>query len=174
MRTILRSPGAAFLDRDGTINTKAPVGAYIERPEELRLLPRVGPAIRRLNEAGIKVLVVTNQRGIALGRLTVEGLKAIHDHLGRLLEYDAGAHIDDFLFCPHEIGACSCRKPEVGMFLEAAARWPEIDLHSSAIIGDSRSDVEAGHRLDIVSIQLGRDVPDLWGAVDRLMNEHGA
>jgi D-glycero-D-manno-heptose 1,7-bisphosphate phosphatase len=162
----------AFLDRDGTINAKPPGDGYVVTPEELRLLPQVGEAIRRLNDAGIKVLVITNQRGIARGKLTVRTLNKIHSRLSELIDLEAGAHVDDFFYCPHEIGTCSCRKPGIGMFLQAEQRWPEIDLRSSAMIGDSLIDVEAGEAVGMRSIRLGVDVPGLSDAVDSLLLEH--
>lgn len=168
----MKYPGAAFLDRDGTINVKAPgKWQYIESPGELRLLDGVAPAIRRLNDAGLRVLVITNQRGIALGRLTHEDLTAIHTHLNHLLELEAGAHVDDFFYCPHHIGACACRKPDVGLFLRARERWPDVDLRASAMVGDSANDVIAGQRLGMTSLQLGLDVPDLATAVDALLGD---
>jgi D-glycero-D-manno-heptose 1,7-bisphosphate phosphatase len=165
----LRHPGAAFLDRDGTINVKANSGEYIERPEELCLLPGVASAIRRLNDAALPVLVITNQRGIALGRLSHDDLGEIHARLNELLDDEAKAHVDDFFYCPHHIGECSCRKPEIGLFLQALERWPEVDLGASAMVGDSENDVLAGRTLGMTSIQLGIDQPDLAAAVRSLL-----
>ena len=102
---------AAFLDRDGTINVKAPEGDYITRPERLRLLGGAADAIRQLNDAAIPVFVVTNQRGIALGRMTEGDLAAVHERLDAMLAEAGGARIDDYAHCPHERGACDCRKP---------------------------------------------------------------
>ena len=79
--------------------------------------------------------------------------------------------MDDFFYCPHQIGTCSCRKPDIGMFYQAAERWPGIDLRSSAMVGDSLIDIEAGHTLGMTSIRLGVDVPDLSAAVDRLLGK---
>jgi D-glycero-D-manno-heptose 1,7-bisphosphate phosphatase len=170
LRGILKHPGVAFLDRDGTINVKAPgKGQYIETPDQLRLLDGVAAAIRRLNDAGLKVLVITNQRGIALGRLTTSDLSSIHSRLNELLELESGAHVDAFFYCPHHIDACSCRKPDVGLFLQAKKCWPDIDFDASAMVGDSANDVIAGQKLGITSIQLGPDVPDLAAAVDLLL-----
>ncbi|HEV2062608.1 MAG TPA: HAD-IIIA family hydrolase, partial [Solirubrobacteraceae bacterium] len=106
----LQPPGAAFLDRDGTINVKPPEGEYVEAPEELRLLPGAAAAIARLNAAGLPVIVVTNQRGVALGRMTEADVAAVHDRLREELSR-AGAHVDAIYHCPHQEGACACRKP---------------------------------------------------------------
>jgi D-glycero-D-manno-heptose 1,7-bisphosphate phosphatase len=166
----LKAPGVAFLDRDGTINVKAGgKGQYIQSPEQLHLLPGAASAIRRLNDAALKVIVITNQRGIALGRMTDEDLVRIHLRMTRLLESEANAHVDGIFYCPHHIGVCACRKPDVGLFLQAKARWPSIELQASAMIGDSLNDVKAGEALGMDSIMLGRDVPDLRAAVAALL-----
>jgi D-glycero-D-manno-heptose 1,7-bisphosphate phosphatase len=158
------------LDRDGTINVKASgEGEYIETPNQLRLLPGAASAIRKLNSADVRVLVITNQRGIALRRMTHNDLASIHSYMNQLLELECGARVDDFFYCPHHIGTCSCRKPETGLFLQAKERWPDIDLQISAMIGDSLNDVEAGEKLGMQSLLLGRDAPDLAAAVDLLL-----
>jgi D-glycero-D-manno-heptose 1,7-bisphosphate phosphatase len=126
-------------------------------------------AIRRLNDAGVRVIVITNQRGIALGRMTEDDLTSIHSHLNRLLSVESGAHVDGFFYCPHDIGACSCRKPDIGLFLQAKESWPDIDLSASAMVGDSANDVIPGQELGMTSIQIGLDVPDLSAAVDILL-----
>lgn len=170
MRDALKHPGAAFLDRDGTINAKAGgKGNYVETPDQLVLLPGAAAAIRRLNDAGFKVVVITNQRGVALGRMTHEDLDRVHARMRELLEREAGAHVDDIFYCPHQIDSCSCRKPDVGLFLEAKDRWPEIDLPASAMVGDSDNDVIAGSRLGMQTIRLGQEAPDLTAAVELLL-----
>jgi D-glycero-D-manno-heptose 1,7-bisphosphate phosphatase len=157
------------LDRDGTINCKAPEGDYVKRPEELSLLPGAAQAIRRLNDDGIPVIVVTNQRGIALGRMTELDLGEVHAELTAQLEAAAGARIDALFHCPHEAGECDCRKPGVGMFKQALARFPWIDLAQSVMIGDSDSDVEAGRAMGMRTVRLGVDAADLLEAVARLL-----
>jgi D-glycero-D-manno-heptose 1,7-bisphosphate phosphatase len=143
---------AAFLDRDGTINVKAPEGEYVESPSEVTLLPGAAAAIRALNEAGIPVIVVTNQRGIALGRMTEDDLAAVHRRLDELLAAE-GARVDAYYHCPHDKGVCDCRKPGTAM-LEQAAREHGIDLARSVLIGDSESDVEAGRRAGAQTVLL--------------------
>ncbi len=134
---------AIFLDRDGVINEKMPEGEYVSSPEEFRLLPGAVEAIRRLNDAGYLVLVVTNQRGIARGELTEADLTAIHEKLTTAL-HAAGAHLDGIYVCPHEKGSCDCRKPKPGLLLQAKADFPQIDFSQSVMIGDSESDIQAG------------------------------
>jgi D-glycero-D-manno-heptose 1,7-bisphosphate phosphatase len=170
----LSHPAVAFLDRDGTINEKAPDGDYIKHPGELSLLPRAAGAIRRLNDAGVTVIVVTNQRGIALGRMTEADLEEIHAELAARLEAAAGARIDAFFQCPHGLDECDCRKPGTGMFTNARKRYPWIDLGASVTIGDSVSDVEAGRALGMRTLQIGVDVADLRAAVDQLLGPDSA
>jgi D-glycero-D-manno-heptose 1,7-bisphosphate phosphatase len=165
----LSHPGVAFLDRDGTINAKAAEGEYITRPDELSLLPGAATAIRRLNEAQIHTIVVTNQRGIALRRMTERDLSEVHARLSSDLNAAAGARIDAFFHCPHGLGSCDCRKPEIGMLLQAQEHFPWLSFPCSAIIGDSASDVEAGRRLGLTTVRLGVEAPDLAAAVDQLL-----
>lgn len=134
---------AAFLDRDGVINQKAPDGQYVTRWEDFHILPGVIEGIVRLNRAGLRVIVVTNQRCVAKGLLTEAELGKLHrqmsEHLAR-----AGAPVDGIYYCPHELeSACDCRKPAPGMLLEAA-RAHGLDLRASWMIGDSDSDIQAG------------------------------
>jgi D-glycero-D-manno-heptose 1,7-bisphosphate phosphatase len=134
---------AVFLDRDGVINRAAPEGQYVTRWEELQFLPGVAQAITLLNGAGFRVIVVTNQRCVARGLLTVAALKLIHQRMCSELAA-GGAVIDDVFFCPHEKQPpCSCRKPAPGMLLAAALKH-QIDLTTSWMIGDSDIDIEAG------------------------------
>jgi D-glycero-D-manno-heptose 1,7-bisphosphate phosphatase len=158
---------AAFLDRDGTINVKAPEGEYVEDPSQLRLLRDSAAAIARLNAAGIPTIVVTNQRGIALGRMTEDDLAAVHRRLDELLA-EEGARVDAYYHCPHDKGVCDCRKPGTAL-LERAAAEHGIDLARSVVIGDSESDVEAGRRVGARTVLLGRDAATLRDAVEALL-----
>lgn len=133
----------ALLDRDGTINVKAPEGEYIVTPDDLELLPGAADAIRLLNDAQVPVAVVTNQRGIALGRMTEEDLAAVHHRLAAMLDEAAGARVDLWLHCPHEKGTCRCRKPHPGMLLEALERLGG-EPAASVMVGDAASDLAAG------------------------------
>jgi D-glycero-D-manno-heptose 1,7-bisphosphate phosphatase len=138
---------ALFLDRDGVLIEEAP---YISSPEQVRLLPGVGEAVARVNRAGVPVIVVTNQSGIARGLFTEADLHAIHRRLDELLAR-WGAHIDRYYYCPHhpEMGppeyrrACTCRKPAPGMLLQAAQDFG-LDLTKSFLVGDRLTDAQAG------------------------------
>ena len=136
---------AVFLDRDGVINRKAVEGKYITRWEDFHFLPGAIEAIFLLVQAGWRVIVVTNQRCIAKGLLTIPELDRIHKKM--LAEVrKSGADIEAIYYCPHdEQPPCRCRKPLPGMLL-AAARERRVDLGSSWMIGDSEKDVEAGKR----------------------------
>jgi D-glycero-D-manno-heptose 1,7-bisphosphate phosphatase len=134
---------AAFLDRDGVINQKAPDGQYVTRWEEFQFLPGVVEGITQLNRAGFCVIVVTNQRCVAKGLLTETDLKGLHQRMSEHLAR-SGARIDAIFHCPHEIEPpCSCRKPAPGMLFEAA-HSRDLDLASSWMIGDSVADIQAG------------------------------
>ncbi len=119
-QSVLRT---VFLDRDGILNEKMPEHRYVTRWEEFRVLPGVPEALRRLNEAGLRVVVVSNQRGIAKGLYTAADLDAMHAKFQSLLALE-GAHIDAFFICPHETDECNCRKPLPGLFEQAVARFP--------------------------------------------------
>ena len=155
----------AFLDRDGTINVKAPEGEYVTSPAEFRYLPGAEDAIRLLAGAGWRVVVVTNQRGIALGRMTA----GVVDEINRtLLELPVAA----VYVCPHEKGTCDCRKPGTGLFLQAQRDFPEIEFLRSVVIGDAPSDIAAGEALGCRTILVGEPpLPSLRDAAEMLVSE---
>jgi D-glycero-D-manno-heptose 1,7-bisphosphate phosphatase len=145
-----------FLDRDGVINRKLPEGEYVSSWDRFTLLPGVADAIARLNRAGLRVLVVTNQRGVALGKYTSATVEAIHANLQQALA-KSGAHIDAFYVCPHDKNQCDCRKPLPGMFHQAQADFPGIEPATSLILGDSLSDIHFGANLGLRTIFLAGD-----------------
>lgn len=149
-----------FLDRDGTMNVEV---NYLHRREDLRLIDGTAEAVRLLNEAGYKVIVVTNQAGVARGYYTEEDVKILHNYMNEVLGHD-GAHVDAFYYCPHHpehgIGAykkqCHCRKPETGMFEAAERDLPEgIDKAHSYMIGDKRIDAQAGKNFGVTGVLVG-------------------
>jgi D-glycero-D-manno-heptose 1,7-bisphosphate phosphatase len=168
---------AVFLDRDGTINVKAPEGSYVCTPSQLRLLPRAGSAIRTLNEAGILVLVVTNQRGVASQLLSLDDVHEVHRALtARLRRF--GARVDEFYVCPHADGSCTCRKPAPGLLFQASRERPGLRLERTVMIGDSETDVAAANAVGACAIRLGPEgtrsaashiYRDLWSAVGALV-----
>lgn len=142
---------AVFLDRDGVINRKAPRGEYITSEQELELLPGVADAIASLRRAGFLVIVVTNQRGIARGKLTFERLAAVHARMQSLLT-DAGAALTAIYVCPHQEG-CGCRKPAPGLLLRAAEDY-DIVLNASWMVGDCESDIAAGCAAGCLTLRI--------------------
>jgi len=178
--------GAVFLDRDGVINENA----YVNRPEDLVLIPGSAEAVARLNRAGTRVFVVTNQGGVAMGHLSEEGLAEIHQHLRDLLA-DCGAQLDGIEYCPHMPNArvdayrkeCPSRKPGTGM-LEKIRDEEGVDLGASVLVGDATTDILAGERAGCRTILVqtgfaGRDgkaevqpsahAADLAAAVERIL-----
>jgi D-glycero-D-manno-heptose 1,7-bisphosphate phosphatase len=137
---------AVFIDRDGTINEER---EYLYRTDDFAFIPGAPQAIRRLNEAGYLVIIVTNQSGVARGYYTEEDVHLLHRHVAAQLE-QSGARVDAWYYCPHHPSGrgsyalpCRCRKPLPGMLLEAAGRF-DIDLEASVMIGDKLVDVQAG------------------------------
>jgi D-glycero-D-manno-heptose 1,7-bisphosphate phosphatase len=140
-----------FLDRDGILNEKMPEGLYVTRWIDFQVLPGVPAALRKLNDAGLTVVVVSNQRGIAQGLCTPKDVDGIHASFRKLLE-GYGARVDAFFVCPHEIGKCNCRKPLPGLYQQAAAQFPAIKPEESVMVGDSLCDMEFGRNLGMKTI----------------------
>ena len=144
---------AAFLDRDGVINRKAPGSGYVTRWEDMHFLPNVAKSIALLNQTGFLVIVVSNQRCVAKGLVTSQALDSMHQQMCDRLAAE-GAKIDGVYYCPHEKQPpCSCRKPAPGMLL-TAAREHQIDLSASWMIGDSEIDIEAGRSAGCKTVRL--------------------
>jgi D-glycero-D-manno-heptose 1,7-bisphosphate phosphatase len=140
-----------FLDRDGVLNRKMPEGAYVCDWAQFQWLPGAIEAVARMNRAGLTVILVSNQRGIALGLYTHEQLNLIHTNMQSQLERH-GARLDAIYYCPHDHGQCHCRKPEAGLFEQAWQRFSQANPQNSLVIGDSLSDIQAGHRLGMKTI----------------------
>jgi D-glycero-D-manno-heptose 1,7-bisphosphate phosphatase len=138
------------------LNRKVREGRYVASPAEFHILPGVPEAIARLNRAGLRVIVVSNQRGIALRLYTPANVEAIHATFQRELAAHH-AHIDALFFCPHDKNECTCRKPLPGLFYQARKRFPEIAEKSSVMIGDSWSDIEFGRRLGLFTVFIESD-----------------
>lgn len=146
---MIRPPGkpAVLLDRDGTLVEEVD---YLRDPAQLRLIPGAAAAVRRLNEAGLPVIVVTNQSMIARGMGTEADLALVHERLTTLLRAE-GARLERIYYCPHhpDIGqppyraVCDCRKPLPGLLSKAELDLG-LDLSRSTMIGDSLRDLEAG------------------------------
>lgn len=147
-----------FLDRDGTLNEEV---KYLYRKEDLRILEGVPGAIRKLKARGFKIVVVTNQAGVARGYYKEEDVKKLHSYMNELLAASQGA-IDHFFYCPHHpyhgIGAykcrCHCRKPETGL-LEMAEQYYNVDKERSWMVGDKWTDIQAGIRYGVRTALVG-------------------
>ena len=176
---------AVFLDRDGTIARDV---HYCRRVEDFEILPHVPEAIRLLNREGYKVVVITNQSGIARGYFTEATLSLIHRKMTTTLERD-GARIDAVYVCPHHPDeGCECRKPSPALIITAAADIG-IALDQSYMIGDDPKDVRAGRAAGCRTVLLTADptqrcddlrgicdhaAPDLFEAVEWLLQDAGA
>ena len=154
-----------FLDRDGLINVKPSEHDYVKCWSEFYFLPGVPQAIKRLNENGYLVVIVTNQRGVARGIMTLDEVKNIHAEMCAFLR-KCGSKIDAIYICPHEDGTCTCRKPQTGMLLKAEKDF-EIDKEKSWMIGDSDSDMECAKRYGIAAIKS----TSLAEAVEMILGE---
>lgn len=129
---------AVFLDRDGTIAEEV---GYLNHISRFRMFPFVGAALRRLNDAGYPVIVVSNQSGVARGYFPESLLQEVTRRMTEQLSA-AGAKVDAVCYCPHAPSEnCSCRKPKAGM-LERAAQEHAIELQRSFVVGDRYIDVE--------------------------------
>jgi len=127
-----------FLDRDGVINAAPPPGEYVRRWDDFRILPEAVSWIRLFKAAGYLAIVLTNQRGIALGLYSHADLLELHEKMRAELAAQ-GALLDDIFYCPHHEDVCDCRKPRPGLVFEAQQKW-DIDLANSLLIGDSQRD----------------------------------
>lgn len=143
---------AVFLDRDGVLNRDH---GYVHSPEEFEWMPGAREAVKRMNDQGYHVFVVTNQAGVAHGYYGEEAVRNLHAWMTGELEA-TGARVDDYFFCPHHPEAaleafrleCPCRKPRPGMLRQALERWP-VDLERSFLIGDKTSDLQAAERVSV-------------------------
>jgi histidinol-phosphate phosphatase family protein len=180
---------AVFLDRDDTII--ADMEFSIARAR-LRPLPGAAAALRRLQEAGYLLIIVTNQSGLARGLFSEEALRGFHEHFLRRLQ-KSGVRFAGLYYCPHYVGgkvaeyaiACDCRKPKPGLLLRAA-RELGLDLKQSWMVGDRPADVGAGRAAGCRTIRVGNgewaesdpradfEAPDLAGAAEIILeNDEG-
>jgi len=179
-------PKAVFLDRDGTIIEDV---NYLNHPKDITFIKGSIEAIRKLNQAGYLVIVITNQAGIARGYLSEDMLQTIDKVMHKQI-LNQHAHLDAIYYCPHhpEYGeypykqTCDCRKPEPGMILNAQKHF-NIDLKRSFMVGDKDTDIETGQKAGIKTIQVltgkGNELPaepdhtanDLADAVNWILSQ---
>lgn len=147
-----------FFDRDGIVNRRPDPARYVTSRDKFILIPEFVDTLRLVTERGYPAVVVTNQRGIALGCMSEEEVDAIHQELAGTLEQEGLAFLD-ILVCPHDDNDHPWRKPNPGMLLEAAKRH-RLDLPRSWMIGDHLTDVQAGKSAGCRTILVDQDDPD--------------
>ncbi len=158
---------AVFLDRDGVINELIyhQEAGVIDSPfivEQFRLRPRVGEAIKLLNQAGYKTIVVSNQPGVAKNHFTLDTLKQMDIKMTEELKAQ-GAFLDRVYYCTHHPDGhngdhrlvCSCRKPQPGMLLQAAKEF-SLDLSQCYMVGDNLTDIKAGKNVECKTVLIGK------------------
>lgn len=157
-----------FFDRDGTLIADE---HYVRDPERVRLLAGAATAVRRVNDAGLAVVVVTNQSGIARGMYTEADYERVRDRANALLG-ELGARVDATYHCPHhpDFGpACACRKPGIALFQQAASEHA-LDLARSAFVGDRLRDVQPAARFGAFGVLVpSADTP--FGEMQRAESE---
>jgi D-sedoheptulose 7-phosphate isomerase len=172
------SPHAVFLDRDGVINAYAynPEFGTVDspaNPNEFILLPGAAEAIAKLNEAGLLAIIVSNQPGIARGHFTPKLLEAMTEKM-KLLVAQAGGKLDAVYYCLHHPEGtvhgyrlvCECRKPNCGLFHQAAREWG-IDLRGSYTVGDGAVDVLAGRQAGTRTVFIGPRKGYIYSELER-------
>lgn len=142
---------AVFLDRDGTVNVDKD---YMYKPEDFEFEKGVVETLRYLFLKNYKIIIITNQSGIARRYYTAEDVDRLHDHM-RILAKENGFEFTGFYFCPHMPGeGCDCRKPGTAL-IEKAAREHSIDLELSYMVGDKESDMAAGRNAGLKTVLVG-------------------
>ena len=142
-----------FLDRDGVINLKLD-GEYVKNIDQFEFISGVKTSISKLSKIFKRILIVTNQQGIAKRIMSDKDLDALHEHMLLELEKNGGV-IDKIYYCPHLSSEnCNCRKPNPGMIQQALIDFPEIKLAHSYLIGDSDTDILAGNKMGLISIKV--------------------
>ena len=163
-----REKKVAFLDRDGTLNVRAPKACYIEKPEEFVWLDGAIEAIKLLNDNNVVTILVSNQPGIARGNLTVDDLNKIHEKMQNDLKLN-GAHIDYIYYCPHNWDdGCECRKPKPGMLYQAQ-RDLSLDVRKCMLFGDDLRDIEAANAFGCMSTLISEKYPLIDAVKDYLV-----
>ena len=147
----MKKQRCVFFDRDGIVNV-SPGPGYVERVEDFKIIPAFIDCARIARDAGCELAIVTNQRGVARGIMTMASVDEIHARLTDILA-GYGLSLLGIYCCPHERDSCTCRKPQPGMLLRAAAEH-NLDLETSWMIGDSETDVEAGRRAGCSTIRI--------------------
>lgn len=145
---------AVLVDRDDTLCPDVP---YCNDPAKIHVFPDVPASIKRLNDAGYLVLMITNQSGVGRGYFTLERMHEVNAEAVRQSEVEGGK-IADVFYCPHKPDdKCNCRKPEIGMGLKAIEKY-DLDPKQCWMIGDHDKDMEFGRRLGMSTVQVSKEV----------------
>jgi histidinol-phosphate phosphatase family protein len=159
---------AIFLDRDGVLTREKP--DYVKTPNELEILPGIGPPLRALRERGFRLVIVTNQSVVGRRLATHDDLARIHEKLQSELKR-MGCYIDAIYYCPHVPDErCSCRKPQPGLILKAAKDLG-INVNQSWMIGDKEIDLEAAKRAGCRGVRVEANRGDLQHAVSTIIHK---
>ena len=167
-RQFLRREPAIILDRDGVLNRKAPKADYIKHWKEFEWLPGALEALALLKQAGYRIIVITNQAGIARGVMTEADLAEIHANMKRRVA-EAGAEIDAIYYCPHGWNdGCDCRKPAPGMLFQAQREF-HLDLTRTCFVGDDARDKQAGAAAGCRTIRVSSEFPLLRAVQEQIL-----
>ncbi|MDE6742662.1 MAG: HAD-IIIA family hydrolase [Lachnospiraceae bacterium] len=161
-----------FLDRDGTLDVRPPKACYVEKPEDFIWLPGAKEAIKKLKDAGYFIILVSNQAGIAMGRMTDEDVALVNEKMQDDL-LAIGACIDAIYYCPHGWDStCSCRKPKPGMLYQAQKDF-SINLPECYLIGDDERDIQTAENADVKGILVDENYTLLDAVNDLLEGKKG-
>lgn len=142
-----------FLDRDGVVNVRL-VDDYVKNIDEFVFIDGVLEALKIFNSMFGRIIIISNQRGIAKGLMTEADLAMIHDYMNSVIN-ENGARIDRIYYCPHDSSDnCECRKPRPGMLQKAKSEFPEINFDKSILVGDSESDIKAGKNMSTYTVYI--------------------
>jgi histidinol-phosphate phosphatase family protein len=145
-----------FLDRDGVINIKLD-GRYVKNTDEFEFMIGAEMAISKLSKIFNRILIVTNQQGIAKGIMSDNDLDALHEYMLFKIKKNGGV-IDKIYYCPHlAVESCNCRKPNPGMIQQAIIDFPEIKVAESYLIGDSDTDIVAGNKMGLTTVKVDNE-----------------
>ena len=143
-----------FLDRDGVINVKLD-GRYVQNSDEFEFMPGAETAIAKLSKIFERILIVTNQQGIAKGIMSADDLNNLHQYMLQQLESEV---IEKIYYCPHLAAEnCSCRKPNPGMIQQAISDFSAIKIENSYLVGDSDTDIMAGEKMGLITVKVDNE-----------------
>lgn len=143
-----------FMDRDGVVNEQI-VGGYVQNASQFIFIDHFLEAMRILRPKFNHIFIVSNQQGIGKRICKKEQIDEIHNELQTLLQ-EEGAPFDKIYYCPHLASEhCGCRKPAIGMALQAKKEFPDIDFSKAIMVGDSLSDMQFGHNAKLINVHVG-------------------